>query len=449
MKLRVMIAGALLMLAGFSAAGQTVVESVVAVVGNEVIYLSDIESQVLQRKQERDPTPIETMRCQVFEDQLIQKLFLDQARIDSIKVTPETVETDLTARLTDFIRRAGSEQALESYFKKSMTEIRQDLREMLTNNQIIEEMRAKIVQTMVITPEEVKDYYKTIPKDSLPLVPRKVELSVIQVSPPSMEENKAEVRQKLLDLRSRIIKGESFSTLAILYSEDPGSAPYGGELGLKMRGELVKPYADAAFSLKKGVVSKIVESEFGFHIIQLIERKGEMVNTRHILMKPKLTADQTEWSIMRLDSIADLIRNDSLTFTQAAYRFSSDMTTKINGGKMVYENPSDRVTWFTLDQLPKEMNMVVRNLKIGEISEPFRTTDSKGNNVYCIVRLDSEIPPHRANVQDDYQFVSDAALNKKKVDGYQQWINTKIKRTYIKISDEYRDCSFYNEGWLQ
>jgi peptidyl-prolyl cis-trans isomerase SurA len=449
MKLKVLIAGALLMLAGYSVAGQTVVESVVAVVGNEVIYLSDIEGQVLQRKADKDPTPIETMRCQVFEDQLIQKLFLDQARIDSIKVTPETVETDLNARLTDFIRRAGSEQALETYFNKSMTEIRQDLREMLTNQQIIQEMQGKIVQTMVITPEEVKDYYNKIPKDSLPLVPRKVELSVIQVEPPSMEENKAEVRQKLLDLRSRIIKGESFSTLAVLYSEDQGTAPYGGELGFKMRGELVKPYADAAFSLKKNVVSKIVESEFGFHIIQLIERKGEMVNTRHILMKPKLTADQTEWSILRLDSIADLVRKDSLTFPQAAMRFSTDITTRVNGGKMVYENPNDRVTWFSLDQLSKEMNMVVRDLKVGEISEPFRTTDSKGNSVYCILRLDSEIPPHRANMKEDYQFIADAALSQKKMNGYQDWINKKIKKTYIKISDEYRDCSFYNKGWLQ
>lgn len=433
----------------YGAIGQTVVESVVAVVGNEVIYLSDIESQVLQRKSEKDPMPVEAMRCQIFEDQLIQKLFLDQARIDSIKVTPENIESDLEARLTDFIRRAGSEQALETYFNKSMTEIRQDLREMLTDQSIIQEEQAKIISGMVITPEEVKDYYKIIPKDSLPLIPRKVQLSIIQVEPPSMEENKAEVRQKLLDLRSRVIKGEAFSTLAVLYSEDPGSAPYGGELGFKMRGELVKPYADAAWSLKKNTVSKIVESEFGFHIIQLIERKGEMVNTRHILMKVKLTPEQTEWAVLKLDSIADLIRKDSLTFTQAAMRYSSDMTTRINGGKMVRQNPSDRNSWLALDELSKEMNLVVRDMRVGEISEPFRTTDAKGNNVYCIIRLDSEIAPHRANISDDYQFISDAAMNKKRSTKYQEWINSKIKRTYIKISDEYRDCSFYNKGWLQ
>jgi peptidyl-prolyl cis-trans isomerase SurA len=448
MKLRSVITGMLLMLVGLSAAGQTV-ESVVAVVGNEVIYLSDVEGQVMQRKAEKDPTPIETLRCQIFEEQLVQKLFLDQARIDSIKVTPESVESDLEARLTDFIRRAGSEQNLEKYFNKSMTEIRQDLREMLTNNQIIQDMQAKIVTGMVITPEEVKEFYNHIPKDSLALIPRKVEISTIQVEPPSLEENKADVRQKLLDLRSRIIKGENFSTLAVLYSEDQGSAPYGGELGFKMRGELVKPYADAAWSLKKGVVSKIVESEFGFHIIQLIERKGDMVNTRHILMKVKLTPEQTEWCINKLDSISTLIKNDSLTFQQAAWMYSSDKSTRINGGKMVAENPVDRVTWLTLDELSKEMNMVVRNMKVGDVSEPFRSTDSKGNTIYCIIKLDNEIPAHRANLKDDYQFISDRALNQKKSDAYQKWIDEKIKRTYIKIGDEYRACSFYNKGWLQ
>lgn len=438
----------LLLLACFGAAGQTV-ESVVAVVGNEVVYLSDIETAVMQRKAEKDPTPVEALRCQVFEEMLVQKLFLDQAKIDSIKVTPENVESDLEARLTDFIRRAGSEQALEKYFNKSMTEIRQDLREMLTNQQIMQEMQSKIVSNMTITPEEVKDFYSKIPKDSLTLVPRKVELSTIQVEPPSLEDNKADVRQKLLDLRSRIIKGENFSTLAVLYSEDQGSAPYGGELGFKMRGELVKPYADAAWTLKKGGVSKIVESEYGYHIIQLIDRKGEMVNTRHILMKVKLTPEQTEWCIRRLDSIADLIRKDSITFQRAAWMYSSDKNTRINGGKMVVENPVERVTWFTLDQLSKEMNMVVRNMKTGDVSEPFRTTDSKGNTIYCIIRLDNEIQAHRANLKDDYQYISDLALNKKKNDAYQKWIDNKIKRTYIKIGDEYRGCSFINKGWIQ
>ncbi len=449
MKIRITIFAVLMMLAGNSAAGQEVVESIVAIVGNEVIYLSDIEGQLLQRKAEKDPTPDAVMRCQILEDQMVQKLFLDQAKIDSIEVSPENVEADLTGRLSDYVRRAGSEQALENYFSKSMAEIRKDLREMLTNQYIIEETQGTIAINIAVTPDEIKKYFNSVPKDSLPLIPRKVELSIIQVEPPSMEESKAEVRQKLLELRSRIINGESFRTLAVLYSEDPGSAPLGGELGFRTRGEVAKPFAEAAWSLKKDVVSKIVESEFGFHIIQLIERKGDMVNVRHILMKPKLSATQTEWSIMRLDSIADLIRKDSVKFERAAMYFSSDKNTRANGGKMVQENPYERVTWFTLDELSKEVNLVVRNMKLGEISEPFRTTDSKGNSVYCIIRLDKEVAPHRVNLQDDYKFLTDVALQEKKSKAYQEWIAGKIKKTYIKIDDSFRDCNFFNDGWLR
>ena len=431
------------------ATGQQVVESVVAVVGNEVVYLSEIEGQVVQLKAERDPTPVEQLRCRIFEDQLIQKLFLDQARIDSIEVSPESVESDLNSRLTEYIRRAGSEQALESYFSKSMTEIRKDLREMLTNQYIVQETQGTIAQDITVTPDEVKKYFSSIPRDSLPLMPRKVQLSMISVEPPDMEASKAEVRQRLLDLRSRIINGDSFSTLAVLYSEDPGSAARGGELGFNTRGELAKPYAEAAWSLKQGVVSKIVETEFGFHIIQLVERKGDMVNSRHILMKPKLTPEQTEWAILKLDSIAALVRSDSLTFAQAAMRYSSDKTTRANGGKMVSQNPSERVNWLTLDELSREVNLVVRNMKLGEISEPFRTTDAKGNNIYCIVRLDEEIPAHNVNMKDDYNFLAEAALRDKQGRMYEEWIREKIRRTYIRISDDFKGCTFHYSGWFE
>ena len=449
MRIRNIFFALLMTLVCGSVAGQEVVEAIVAIVGDEVVYLSDVEGAVMQRKQERDPTPIAELRCRVLEDMLVQKLFLDQAKIDSIVVSPESVESDLNARLAQTVMSAGSEEALEKYFKKSMAEIRQDLRKALVDQNIVEQTQAKIAENISVTPDEVKKYFNTIPKDSLPLMPRKVELSIIQVEPPDMEKSKAEVRQKLLDLRSRIINGESFRTLAVLYSEDPGSAPLGGEIGFRTRGGLAKAYADAAWGLKKDAVSKIVESEFGFHIIQLIDRKGEMVNTRHILMRPKLSNEQTEWSINKLDSIADLVRKDSLSFFDAARRFSSDKLTRANGGKMVLDDPSERTTWFTLDQLSKEINMTVREMKLGEVSDPFRTTDSKGNSVYCIIRLDNEVAPHRVNLQDDYNFLADATLADKKNKVYQKWINEKIKKTYIKISDEYRNCTFFNSGWLQ
>lgn len=449
MRKRFIVISAVTILAVSALSAQQIVESIVAVVGNEVIYLSDVEGQVVQLKAERDPTPVDELRCRVFEDQMIQKLFLDQARIDSIEVSPENVEADLNSRLTEYIRRAGSEQALETYFNKSMAEIRKDLREMLTNQYIVQETQGTIAQNITVTPAEIKKFYNTIPKDSLPLVPRKVQLSIITVEPPDMEASKAEVRQRLLDLRSRIINGESFSTLAILYSEDQGTAPRGGETGFATRGELAKPYAEAAWSLKKDVVSKIVETEFGFHIIQLIERKGDMVNSRHILMRPKLSTDQTEWAILKLDSIASLVRSDSLTFQRAALMFSSDKATRANGGKMVSENPSDRVNWMTLDELSKEVNLVVRNMKLGDISEPFRTTDSKGNSIYCIIRLDDEIAPHRVNITDDYNYLSDLALRDKQNKTYQDWIAEKIKRTYVRVSEDFRDCKFHYSGWFE
>ena len=449
MKIKIIILNALLMLAGYSASGQQVVESIVAIVGNEVIFFSDVEGQVMQMKAERDPTPVEELRCRVLEDLMIQKLFLDQAKIDSIEVSPDNVEADLNNRLAEYIRRAGSEQALETYFSKSMAEIKKDLREMLTNQYIVQETQGTIAQDITVTPDEIKKYYNSMPKDSLPLVPRKVELSIISVEPPDMESSKAEVRQRLLDLRSRVINGESFSALAVLYSEDPGTAPKGGELGFVTRGEVAKPYAEAAWSLKKGAVSKIVESEFGFHIIQLIDRKGDMINTRHILMRPKLSAEQTEWAILRLDSIANLVRIDSLTFYKAALRYSSDKATRANGGKMVQENPSDRVTWFTLDELPREINLVVRDMKLGEISEPFRTADARGNSIYVIVRLDDEVAPHRVNPTEDYNYLAEAALMDKKNRAYQDWINGKIKKTYIRVSDDFRSCSFHYIGWLE
>lgn len=447
MKKYIVAIGVLVIMSGYSAAGQQVVESIVAIVGNEAIYLSEIEGQILQMKAERDPRPVEELRCHVLEELLIQKLFLDQARIDTIEVSPENVEADLNGRLTDYIRRAGSEQALENYFSKTMSEIRKDLREMLTNQYIVEKTQASIAENLTVTPGEIRKFYNA--QDSLPLIPRKIQLSIITVEPPDIEASRAEVRQRLLDLRSRVINGESFSTLAVLYSEDPGTASRGGELGYMVKGELDKAYADAAWSLKQGVVSKIVESTFGFHIIQLIDRKGDMVNTRHILMRPKLSSEQTEWSILKLDSIASLIRSDSLTFAQAAMRYSSDKTTRANGGKMVSENPSERINWFTLDELSKEVNLVVRDMHTGEISEPFRMTDARNNNIYCIIRLDSEVPAHRMNMHDDYNQLAEAVIRNKRSQKYEEWIKEKITRTYVRVSEDFRNCQFHYSGWYE
>jgi peptidyl-prolyl cis-trans isomerase SurA len=426
---------------------QQLVESVAGIVGNEVIFLSDVEGGIAQQKSQGDKSPVEALRCKIFESLLVQKLFLDQARIDSIVVNESSVESELNMTLNNYIRMIGSEKALEDYFKKSMVEIKMDLTKSLVNQEIERQVQSKIGENIKITPEEVKKYYQGIPKDSLPLIPARVQLSIIQLDPPSGEENKLAARQKLLELRSRILAGESFSALAILYSEDLESAKQGGEIGYVTRGQVEKEYADAAFSLNKNTVSKIVETKVGFHIIQMIDRMGDMVNTRHILIRSKVTPEDEIKAFNKLDSIANKIRRDSITFSRAAMLYSSHKDSRINGGKLV--NAETRDLWHKLDELDKETYLVVRDMKVGEISKPFKTKDENGNTVFRIAKLDNQMPAHVVNLKDDYQDLYNAALMNKRSKTYQQWIDKKIGITYIKISEEFKSCDFQNKGWLK
>lgn len=439
----------LLLLTNVPVHSQKLIESVAGIAGNEVIYLSDVENGVVQELVAGNRTPANVLRCRIFEDQLVAKLFLDQAKIDSIEVSGENVEGNLNMTLNRYIAQVGSEKALEDYFKKSMIEIKKDIKQSMMNQEIISEVQNSLAKNISITPNDVKRYYSSIPKDSLPKIPAQVELSIIQFDPPNNEQNKADARQKLLDLRSRILAGESFSTLAILYSEDPESAKRGGELGFTPRGNLEKPFADAAFSLSKNTVSKIVETKFGYHIIQLIDRMGDMANMRHILIRPKVKPDQALIAMGKLDSLANLIRKDSIKFESAAVRFSTHKDSRINGGKFVKSDPTDRVTWFTLDELDKETYVKVRELKIGEISEAFRATDENGNTVFRIVRLDNQTPAHVADVNTDYQSLYNQTLQQKRLKFFQEWIDKKIGITYIRISEEFKTCPFANKGWLK
>jgi peptidyl-prolyl cis-trans isomerase SurA len=433
----------------FIANSQTLVESVAAIVGNEVLYLSDIENTISDLRRNGDRTPIDQLTCSVLQQMLVSKLFMDQARIDSITVADDAVEGDLNMRMNDAIRTAGSEDALVSYFKKSMLEIRRDIKKTLLEQQIVGEVQGKISENIAITPVALKKFYNSIPKDSLPVVPAKYEISIIQVDPPDNEDNKAEARQKLLDIRSQILAGKSFNVLAIMYSEDTESAKTGGEIGYRVRGELEKPYADAAFSLTKNTVSKIVESKYGFHIIQLIDRKGDMVNSRHILIRPKVKPQQAETAMHKLDSLANLIRQDSIKFEAAAIRFSTHKDSRINGGKFVSSNPSSRITWFTLEELNPEMYVKIREMKVGEISDPFKTHDENNNEVFRIIKLDNVLPAHAANLKDDYQNLYDEALSKERTLTFEKWVKNKIGITYIKISEEFKGCEFLKKGWLK
>lgn len=439
------VAAAIITLSTTTSPGQQLVDEISAIVGDETILLSEIESLVLTQRSMGDRSPAERLRCEILEDMMVQKLFLDQARIDSIEVTDDDVDRSLNMRLNDFIVRAGSEQNLEEYYNKSMIEIRRDLRKMMKNELLTSQMQQTLAMDITTSPSEVKKFYNRHNPDSMPLIPAKVELSILQIDPPGNEENKLETRQRLLDLRRRIIEGESFKALAILYSEDEGTAAMGGELGFTTRGSLDKAYADEAFSLKTNTVSRVVESQFGFHIIELIERNGDMINTRHILMRPKVKPEQRIEAMNRLDSIAGLIRNDSLTFAQASWMFSSDTETRMNGGKFV--SSDSRENLIEIDKLPPATYQEVRNMQVGEISKPFMTTDSKGNTVFRIVRLDRQTEPHIANLKDDYSFLEDATLMEKRSKIYQEWIKEKMQVTYIRISDRFKTCNFATEGW--
>ncbi len=433
----------------FTAEGnsQSLIDEVSAIVGDETVFLSDVENMVLQQAAMGDRRPVETIRCEVFEDLLVQLLFLDQARLDSIQISTDQINRMLDERLNDFVMRAGSEENLEEYFKKSMVEIRRDLRPMMENQQLAGQVQSNLAADIRITPKEVKNFYESIPADSLPLIPARVQISLIQIDPPGLEQSKIETRQQLLDLRRRIIEGESFRALAVLYSEDESSAANGGEIGFQMKGSLDKAYADEAFSLKKNQVSKVVESQFGFHIIEMIERRGDMINTRHILIKPKINAAQAEEAKSRLDSIANLIRNDSLTFGEAARRFSTHLDSRTNGGLYVSDNTRENM--IEIEKLPRQIYMVVREMNVNEISDGFRMEDESGNTIFRIVKLNRQTEPHVANLRDDYSFLQELALSNKRAGIYRDWIDDKMEITYIKISERFKECNFNNKGWLK
>lgn len=431
-------------------AQQILVESVAAIVGEEIILLSTIEDRVYQLQQSGDRRPYDEIKADALRDALTTKLFIDQAKLDSIIVTTTYIDEQVNASLNEAIVSAGSEEVLEQYFHKTIAEIKRDMRQNYIDQETVLQVQNNIVQDVMITPRDVRRFYSEIEQDSLPIIPAKVQVSIIQFDPPDYEDSRMEARDRLLEIRNRIMGGQDFGMMAVLYSEDPGTASKGGEVGFSMRNQLDKNYADAAFSLTPGSTSAIVESQFGFHIIQLIDSRNDMVNTRHILIRPKVNAEQSARAIYSLDSLAQVIRKDSISFSEAAIKYSTHADSRTNGGRYVNANPSDRTDWITLENFNTEMYSHIRNLKIGEISETFSTTDEKGNTVFRIVRLDNELPAHRANIKDDYQLIYNGAVSQKQNELYFDWIAEKIKTTYIKISDECASYPFLKEeGWIE
>lgn len=417
-----------------------VIDEVVAVVGKNIILQSDIENQYIQMRLQRGVSgTAEAIRCQILEDLLFQKLLLNQAEIDSVTVTTEQVEQEMERRLRYFINELGSQEKLEAYYNKSVNEIKDELRRLVQDQMLVEQVQGDIMRNVVITPQEVRSFFKNIPKDSIPTVPTEYEILQIVKKPPISADEKLAVKERLNEMRQRILAGERFSTLAVLYSEDPGSARKGGELGFYGRGELYPEFEAVAFKLRDGEISEIVETEAGFHIIQMIERRGEYVNVRHILLMTKVSPYALEAAKNELDSIAVLIRNGDMSFEDAVQKFSEDEG-KSNGGLLI--NPYTAGTRFEADMLDPQVSFVIDKIAVGEISDavPMKTED--GKDAYRLLKLKEKTEPHQASIREDYTRIQQWALRDKQQKAVDDWIKSKSKNAFINISDTYQNCTF-------
>ncbi len=436
-------------------AQKNVIDEVVAIVGDEIILKSDIENQYYQYKSSGQadfstPEKRKALRCQILEQFLFQKLLLNQAKIDSLKVSETEVQNNLDRRINYFIQQIGSQEKLEQYFGKTLLEIKADLKEQLRNQMLIEKEQNQITKDIDISPEEVEECYKQIPKDSLKVFDRQYEIAQIVIKPKIDDREKWRIRKQLDDIRQKILDGGSFEAMARLYSDDLESAKHGGDLGWVGRTTLDPDFAKAAFALKNpGDISRIVETKFGFHIIKLVEKQGDRIHVKHILIKPEISDNQLIKAKNKLDSIRSLILKDTLTFAQAAEKYSDDERTKYNGG--IIMNPQTNLSRFTLNEI-KDPTMldILPKMKSGDISTPFLFIDPvSGEKSLKIIQVTKIIPPHRANLKEDYQYIKNLCLNNKKQKALDKWVKDEIKNTYIKInSDEYKDCKFtYN--WLK
>ena len=424
------------------------IDKTIAIVGGEAIFLSQLEGEI-QVMRAQGITSDKNLRCTVLENLLVQKLFLNQARLDSLTVREDHVEYSLEDRINNILMQLGGEKETEEYFKKPVYKLKQDWREVLREQDLIGQMQQNVMSKAPdMTPAEVERFYKRTDKDSLPIISTQYKFSHI-VLYPEKEAAEMAVKERLLEFRNRVLNGERFATLASLYSEDPGSAPYGGELRKAPKNLYWPAFSDAAMMLKPGQISPIVQTPDGFHIIQMIEKDGDMFNARHILLKPKYTSEDRTKAFERLDSIRTLIVADSASFEEMAMRYSQDAKTATNGGQVVDENTG--ATSFEKDQLRPMDYAILKDMKEGEISEPFESLDSegRGRTIYKIVRFDKLIPSHTANLKEDFmviQQMGNATQQRAQID---KFVDEKQKETYIKIDDLFKNCQFENKGWIK
>lgn len=424
------------------------IDEVAWVVGDEPILKSDIETEIMRMRYNRQKIEGDPY-CVIPEQLAIQKLFIAQAKIDSIVVTQSQVDMQVEGRLKFFIQQIGSEEKVEEYFKKSIREIKSELARTIEDQLTVQEMQRTIVGSVEITPGDVRKFYNQMPKDSIPVIPEQVEVQIITIAPKITHAEEERIRSRLREYTEDVQSGRAdFSTLAILYSEDRGSAMQGGELGFMSRGKLVPEFADAAFSLyEPGKISRIVQTEFGYHIIQLIERKNDQVNCRHILLIPNVDAGEKAAAEARLDSVANDIRQNHFTFEQAVRVFSEDKDTNQSDGTML--NPQNGSSKFEIQELPPDIAKTVYNMHVGEVSEPFTYKTDTGKELVCIVKLKSKTERHTANPDQDFQTLKNMVTSLRNEELIENWIKEKQKETYIFINPEYRDCQFTYPGWIK
>jgi peptidyl-prolyl cis-trans isomerase SurA len=424
-----------------------VVDQIVAVVGGNIVLKSDIEKMYMDQ-QAQGITSDGDMKCEILENFLIDKLLVAEAELDTlIEVTDSQVNQQMDGQIQMYVAHFGSERAVETFFKKPIADIRAEMRQVIRDQLLSSQMRNKIVQDITVTPSEVRQFYRNLPEEEIPTIPTQYEYAQITIRPEIDLEEENRVKAELRELKRRIEEGSSFAAMAVMYSEGP-SASNGGEIGYQGRAQLDPEYAAAAFNLRSDKISNVVESEFGYHIIQLIDRRGDKVNTRHILMTPKISDEAKKQAVSRLDSLATLIRKEEITFAQAAVRFSSDKNTRNNGGLAI--NPNTFSSRFTVEELEGNISKVISNLKIGEISDPFETIDPESRQpVYTIVKLVNKIESHKANLQNDYQHLADLFLAEKREKALQEWIADKQAQTYIRIDNTYANCNFEFDNWMK
>ncbi len=442
--------GVTLLFCGNLHAQSNLIDEVVAVVGDNAILLSDIEHQYESEMMEADGASYAgDLKCHVFEQQLLNKLLLNQAQLDSVEVNENEVVSQVDQRINYFINQIGDKDKLEEYFNKSMLQIKKDQMDMVRTQMLTQNVKRNITKDVSVTPSEIRAYYRRLPVDSLPQIPTQFELQQIVIYPKKDQKEIDRIKDQLRDFQKQINEGRDFATLAVLYSEDKGSAARGGELGWMPRSGLVPEFASVAFNLQTpNKVSKIVETEYGYHIIQLIERKGDRINCRHILLKPKVSTEALLAAKGTMDSIRGFIADKTLSFEEAALRFSMDKDSRSAGGLMI--NPTDGTSKFEIAQIPVAINLAIKGLNVGDVSPTFYMLDErKGKESYNITKLKTKNEPHKANMQYDYQLLKSMLVRKKESEVFENWIKTKQRETYITIDDKWIGCDFEYKGWIK